>query len=176
MLFGDLIKTTDCCYFCQCVTAFCFFSFYFQFSRESHISFPQSNLHFALIHNYYRLIILRESVYLSYIWPISERNSDVSQRQPIASFPLSPEAEVVCVSGCYFSRPEMEYRLISAVSGFPCLFDSNSATYRDLNMRSDAWRQVAQVVGVPGEFTLRRPTRTHAIQQESLLTSSVCWI
>ncbi|CAF89936.1 unnamed protein product [Tetraodon nigroviridis] len=32
----------------------------------------------------------------------------------------------------------MEYRLITAVSGFPCLYDRSSPTYRDLNMRSDA--------------------------------------
>ncbi|XP_070843636.1 uncharacterized protein [Chaetodon trifascialis] len=43
----------------------------------------------------------------------------------------------------------MEYKLIMAVSGFPSLYDSNSLTYRDLNMRSDAWRQVAEIVGVP---------------------------
>lgn len=39
-----------------------------------------------------------------------------------------------------------------AVSGFPSLYDTNSLTYRDLNMRSDAWRQVAEIVGVPGGF------------------------
>lgn len=49
----------------------------------------------------------------------------------------------------FFSN--MEYKLIVAVSGFPSLYDSNSVTYRDLNMRSDAWRQVAEIVGVPGE-------------------------
>ncbi|XP_076613208.1 uncharacterized protein LOC143336771 [Chaetodon auriga] len=43
----------------------------------------------------------------------------------------------------------MEYKLIMAVSGFPSLYDSNLLTYRDLNMRSDAWRQVAEIVGVP---------------------------
>ncbi|XP_073349422.1 uncharacterized protein [Pagrus major] len=43
----------------------------------------------------------------------------------------------------------MEYKLIMAVSGFPSLYDSNSVTYRDLNMRSEAWRQVALIVGVP---------------------------
>ncbi|KAM3602800.1 uncharacterized protein V6R79_011099 [Siganus canaliculatus] len=43
----------------------------------------------------------------------------------------------------------MEYKLIMAVSGFPTLYDSTSVTYRDLNMRSDAWRQVADIVGVP---------------------------
>lgn len=45
----------------------------------------------------------------------------------------------------------MEYRLITAVSGFPCLYDRSSPTYRDLNMRSDAWREVSQLVGVNGE-------------------------
>ncbi|XP_044024690.1 uncharacterized protein LOC122862898 isoform X2 [Siniperca chuatsi] len=43
----------------------------------------------------------------------------------------------------------MEYKLIMAVSGFPGLYDTSSLTYRDLNMRSDAWRQVAEIVGVP---------------------------
>lgn len=50
----------------------------------------------------------------------------------------------------------MEYRLITAVSGFPCLYDRSSPTYRDLNMRSDAWREVSQLVGVNGE-RLRGP-------------------
>lgn len=45
----------------------------------------------------------------------------------------------------------MEYRLITAVSGFPCLYDRSSPTYRDLNMRGDAWREVSQLVGVNGE-------------------------
>ncbi len=49
------------------------------------------------------------------------------------------------------ARTNMEYKLIMAVSGFPSLYDTNSLTYRDLNMRSDAWRQVAEIVGVPGE-------------------------
>ncbi|XP_028997773.1 uncharacterized protein LOC114850013 isoform X2 [Betta splendens] len=43
----------------------------------------------------------------------------------------------------------MEYSLIVAVSGFPSLYDSSSPTYRDLNTRSDSWRQVAQIVGFP---------------------------
>lgn len=51
------------------------------------------------------------------------------------------------VSFCF----NMEYRLITAVSGFPCLYDRSSPTYRDLNMRSDAWREVSQLVGVNGE-------------------------
>lgn len=50
----------------------------------------------------------------------------------------------------------MEYRLITAVSGFPCLYDRSSPTYRDLNMRGDAWREVSQLVGVNGEL-LRGP-------------------
>lgn len=45
----------------------------------------------------------------------------------------------------------MEYKLIMAVSGFPSLYDTYSPTYRDLNVRSDSWRQVAAIVGVPGE-------------------------
>lgn len=54
----------------------------------------------------------------------------------------------------------MEYKLIMAVSGFPSLYDSNSSTYRDLNMRSDAWRQVAEMVGVPGEWLVGTPMRS----------------
>ncbi|XP_026164030.1 uncharacterized protein LOC113131217 [Mastacembelus armatus] len=53
----------------------------------------------------------------------------------------------------------MEYKLIMAVSRFPCLYDTNSLTYRDLNMRSDAWRQVAELVGVP-ESECRRKWKT----------------
>ncbi|XP_069028666.1 uncharacterized protein [Embiotoca jacksoni] len=53
----------------------------------------------------------------------------------------------------------MEYKLIMAVSGFPSLYDTNSLTYRDLNMRSDAWRQVAELVGVP-ESECRRKWKT----------------
>uniref|UniRef100_A0A3Q3RP75 Uncharacterized LOC113131217 n=1 Tax=Mastacembelus armatus TaxID=205130 RepID=A0A3Q3RP75_9TELE len=51
------------------------------------------------------------------------------------------------------------YKLIMAVSRFPCLYDTNSLTYRDLNMRSDAWRQVAELVGVP-ESECRRKWKT----------------
>lgn len=51
----------------------------------------------------------------------------------------------------------MEYKLIMAVSGFPSLYDRNSATYRDLSTRSAAWRQVAEMVGVPGECFPRWP-------------------
>uniref|UniRef100_UPI0037E86818 uncharacterized protein n=1 Tax=Semicossyphus pulcher TaxID=241346 RepID=UPI0037E86818 len=43
----------------------------------------------------------------------------------------------------------MEYKLIMAVSGFPSLYDPSCLTYRDLNMRSDSWRQVSEIVGVP---------------------------
>ncbi|XP_026197889.1 uncharacterized protein LOC113149799 isoform X2 [Anabas testudineus] len=53
----------------------------------------------------------------------------------------------------------MEYKLIMAVSGFPSLYDTNSPTYRDLNMRSDSWRQVAELVGVP-ESECRRKWKT----------------
>ncbi|XP_068609709.1 uncharacterized protein [Brachionichthys hirsutus] len=42
----------------------------------------------------------------------------------------------------------MEYELILAVSGFPSLYDSTCLTYRDTGTRSDAWRQVAAMVGV----------------------------
>ncbi|TKS75317.1 Transcription factor [Collichthys lucidus] len=52
----------------------------------------------------------------------------------------------------------MEYKLIMAVSGFPSLYDSSCLTYRDLNMRSDAWRQVAEIVGVPGECVRWSPS------------------
>lgn len=60
------------------------------------------------------------------------------------SFPLFSRAIVFL---CF----NMEYRLITAVSGFPCLYDRSSPTYRDLNMRGDAWREVSQLVGVNGE-------------------------
>uniref|UniRef100_A0A3Q1BXT9 MADF domain-containing protein n=1 Tax=Amphiprion ocellaris TaxID=80972 RepID=A0A3Q1BXT9_AMPOC len=53
----------------------------------------------------------------------------------------------------------MAYKLIMAVSGFPSLYDTNSLTYRDLTMRSDAWRQVAEIVGVP-ESECRRKWKT----------------
>ncbi|KAM8831829.1 uncharacterized protein AB9W97_003237 isoform 2-T2 [Spinachia spinachia] len=43
----------------------------------------------------------------------------------------------------------MEHKLIVAVSGFPSLYDTNSPTYRDLNMRADSWRHVSDIVGVP---------------------------
>ncbi|XP_020516804.2 transcription factor Adf-1-like [Labrus bergylta] len=43
----------------------------------------------------------------------------------------------------------MEYKLIVAVSSFPSLYDPSCPTYRDLNTRSDSWRQVSQLVGVP---------------------------
>ncbi|KAM6992346.1 uncharacterized protein LKV04_008400 [Tautogolabrus adspersus] len=43
----------------------------------------------------------------------------------------------------------MEYKLIMAVSRFPSLYDPSCLTYRDLNMRSDSWRQVSEIVGVP---------------------------
>ncbi|XP_075871405.1 uncharacterized protein LOC142881182 [Nelusetta ayraudi] len=46
-------------------------------------------------------------------------------------------------------QQKMEYRLITAVSGFPSLYDRNSSTYRDLSKRSAAWRQVSAMVGVP---------------------------
>uniref|UniRef100_A0A4W6EMK1 MADF domain-containing protein n=1 Tax=Lates calcarifer TaxID=8187 RepID=A0A4W6EMK1_LATCA len=51
------------------------------------------------------------------------------------------------------------YKLIMAVSGFPSLYDTNSLTYRDLNMRADSWRQVAEIVGVP-ESECRRKWKT----------------
>lgn len=67
-----------------------------------------------------------------------------------------------------FKHRRMEYKLIMAVSGFPSLYDMNSPTYRDLNMRSDAWRQVAEIVGVPGEFqhSVETPARTSALTRE----------
>ncbi|XP_074541518.1 uncharacterized protein LOC141802028 [Halichoeres trimaculatus] len=43
----------------------------------------------------------------------------------------------------------MEYKLIMAVARFPSLYDPGCLTYRDLNMRSDSWRQVSEIVGVP---------------------------
>lgn len=50
------------------------------------------------------------------------------------------------------TRHKMEHKLILAVSGFPSLYDTNSPTYRDLNMRADSWRHVSDIVGVPGTF------------------------
>nr|XP_046228634.1 transcription factor Adf-1-like [Scatophagus argus] len=55
---------------------------------------------------------------------------------------------VVFSCSCRPRSDKMEYKLIMAVSSFPSLYDSSSLTYRDLNMRSDAWRQVAHIVGV----------------------------
>ncbi|XP_041660505.1 uncharacterized protein LOC121520947 [Cheilinus undulatus] len=49
----------------------------------------------------------------------------------------------------------MEYKLIMAVARFPSLYDPGFPTYRDLNMRSDSWRQVSELVGVP-ELECRR--------------------
>ncbi|XP_075939348.1 uncharacterized protein LOC142941000 [Anarhichas minor] len=53
----------------------------------------------------------------------------------------------------------MEHKLILAVSGFPSLYDTNSPTYRDLNMRADSWRHVSDIVGVP-ESECRRKWKT----------------
>ncbi|XP_068454905.1 uncharacterized protein [Clinocottus analis] len=53
----------------------------------------------------------------------------------------------------------MEHNLILAVSGFPSLYDTNSPTYRDLNMRADSWRHVSEIVGVP-ESECRRKWKT----------------
>ncbi|XP_031148947.1 uncharacterized protein LOC116045437 [Sander lucioperca] len=53
----------------------------------------------------------------------------------------------------------MEHKLILAVSGFPSLYDTNSPTYRDLNMRAESWRQVSEIVGVP-ESECRRKWKT----------------
>ncbi|XP_040016895.2 uncharacterized protein LOC120808235 isoform X1 [Gasterosteus aculeatus] len=53
----------------------------------------------------------------------------------------------------------MEHKLILAVSGFPSLYDTNSPTYRDLNMRADSWRHVSDIVGVP-EAECRRKWKT----------------
>lgn len=53
----------------------------------------------------------------------------------------------------------MEHKLILAVSGFPSLYDTNSLSYRDLNMRADSWRHVAEIVGVP-ESECRRKWKT----------------
>ncbi|KAM9703988.1 uncharacterized protein ACNS7B_002490 [Menidia menidia] len=53
----------------------------------------------------------------------------------------------------------MEYKLIVAVSGFPSLYDTNSATYRDLSLRGEAWRQISEMVGVP-ECECRRKWKT----------------
>ena len=88
----------------------------------------------------------------------------MTQRRPNQSRQLVPEPEAeaevarvarrcfgVTVRRLVLPGNKMEYNLIMAVSRFPSLFDSSSVTYRDLNTRSDAWRQVAELVGVPGE-------------------------
>ncbi|XP_037606394.1 uncharacterized protein LOC119476865 [Sebastes umbrosus] len=53
----------------------------------------------------------------------------------------------------------MEHKLILAVSGFPSLYDTSCLSYRDLNMRADSWRRVADLVGVP-ESECRRKWKT----------------
>ena len=44
--------------------------------------------------------------------------------------------------------------LIIAVSGMAVLFDMSLATYRDTNLKDEAWRKVSAIVGVPGTLTL----------------------
>ncbi|KAL2102310.1 hypothetical protein ACEWY4_001478 [Coilia grayii] len=43
----------------------------------------------------------------------------------------------------------MEERLITVISGFPILYDMSLSSYRDTSMKNEAWRKVAEIVGVP---------------------------
>ncbi|XP_029569794.1 uncharacterized protein LOC115162530 [Salmo trutta] len=45
----------------------------------------------------------------------------------------------------------MEERIIFAVSSKPCLFDTTADSYRDINTKNAAWRQVSTIVGLPEE-------------------------
>ena len=45
----------------------------------------------------------------------------------------------------------MDEKLIIAVSGVPELFDASLFVYRD-NRKNEAWRKVADVVGLSGEL------------------------
>ncbi|KAI2646850.1 Transcription factor Adf-1 [Labeo rohita] len=44
----------------------------------------------------------------------------------------------------------MEEKLIVAVSSFPPLYDTSLYSYRDTTVKNEAWRKVAEAVGVPG--------------------------
>lgn len=47
----------------------------------------------------------------------------------------------------------MEECLITAISGMPILFDMSMASYRDTNLKDEAWKKVAEIVGVSGGLT-----------------------
>ena len=49
-----------------------------------------------------------------------------------------------------FDNFKMEEQLIVCVSSYPVLYDTSMFDYRDINKKNDAWRRVAEVVGVPG--------------------------
>ena len=44
----------------------------------------------------------------------------------------------------------MEDKLIIAVANNPALYDQSLFSYRDLNRRAHAWREVAEAVGEAG--------------------------
>ena len=48
----------------------------------------------------------------------------------------------------------MEEKLIVCVSAHPIglLYNTSLFDYRDVNKKNDAWRRVAEVVGVPGVY------------------------
>ncbi|XP_045571967.1 cell wall integrity and stress response component 2 [Salmo salar] len=50
----------------------------------------------------------------------------------------------------------MEERIIFAVSSKPCLFDTTADSYRDINTKNAAWRQVSTIVGLPEEDWRRK--------------------
>ncbi|XP_055796707.1 transcription factor Adf-1-like [Salvelinus fontinalis] len=50
----------------------------------------------------------------------------------------------------------MEERIIFAVSSKPCLFDTTADSYRDINTKNAAWRQVSTIVGLPEEDYRRK--------------------
>ncbi|KAM9569705.1 uncharacterized protein ACWYII_038897 [Salvelinus alpinus] len=50
----------------------------------------------------------------------------------------------------------MEERIIFAVSSKPCLFDTTADSYRDINTKNAAWRQVSTIVGLPEEDCRRK--------------------
>ncbi|XP_062338406.1 transcription factor Adf-1-like [Osmerus eperlanus] len=46
---------------------------------------------------------------------------------------------------------KMEEKLIVCVAGYPVLYDTSLYSYRDVNIKNDAWRKVAEIVGAPAE-------------------------
>eukprot|EP00063_Salmo_salar_P080825 XP_014055660.1 PREDICTED: uncharacterized protein LOC106604991 [Salmo salar] len=47
-------------------------------------------------------------------------------------------------------------RIIFAVFSKPCLFDTTADSYRDINTKNAAWRQVSTIVGLPEEDFRRK--------------------